>query len=120
MTDTADSRWPRLPWDEWKDTAATLHMWTQIVGHTRLALCAPQNHWWHVTLYVTARGLTTSTIPVPGSSGECFDVEFDFIDHQLVIRLSSGPVKTLPLRPQTVADFYRSYMDALASVGIEL
>jgi len=118
MTDTADSRWPSLPWDEWKDTADTLHMWTQIVGHTRLALCSPRNHWWHVVLYVTARGLTTS--PIPGPSGECFDVEFDFIDHRLVIRLSSGPEKVLPLRPQSVADFYRDYMGALRSMGIEV
>jgi Family of unknown function (DUF5996) len=114
---TADSSWPSLVWDGWKDTADTLHMWTQIVGHTRLALCAPQNHWWHVTLYVTPRGLTTSPIPW---RDECFDVEFDFIDHRLVIRLSSGPVKVLPLRAQTVADFYREYMSALASLGIHV
>ena len=114
--------WPRLPWDEWKDTAATLHMWTQIVGHTRMVLSAPQNHWWHVTLYVSPRGLTTGLIPCPSvaGGGECFDVEFDFVDHRLVIRLSSGPVKVLPLRPQTVADFYREYMGALASLGIQV
>ncbi|MGB7191796.1 MAG: DUF5996 family protein [Acidobacteriaceae bacterium] len=122
MTDASELLWPSLPWDEWKDTADTLHMWTQIVGHTRLALCAPQNHWWHVTLYVTARGLTTSPIPIPSGKGrdECFDVEFDFIDHRLVIRLSTGPVKVLPLRAQSVADFYREYMGALASMGIEV
>ena len=118
---TADSPWPALAWDEWKDTADTLHMWTQIVGHTRLALCPPQNHWWHVTLYVTARGLTTSPIPYSLSGrSECFDVEFDFIDHQLVIRVSSGQVKVLPLRPQSVADFYREYIGALASFGIHI
>lgn len=117
----ADSTWPALMWDEWKDTADTLHMWTQIVGHTRLALCPPQNHWWHVALYVTARGLTTSPIPYSFSGrSECFDVEFDFIDHQLVIRLSSGQVMVLPLRPQSVADFYREYMGALASFGIHI
>jgi len=113
-----DALWPSLPWDEWKDTADTLHMWTQIVGHTRMALCAPLNHWWHVTLYVTPRGLTTSTIPLV--SGECFDAEFDFIDHRLVIRLSSGQVKVLPLRAQSVAAFYREYMNTLASLGIEV
>jgi hypothetical protein len=113
----ANSIWPALPWDEWKDTADTLHMWTQIVGHTRLALAAPLNHWWHVTLYVTPRGLTTSSIPY---SNESFDVEFDFIDHRLVIRLSSGPVKVLALRAQSVAAFYREYMDALASLGIQV
>ena len=118
----SDPLWPGLPWDEWKDTADTLHMWTQIVGHTRLALAAPLNHWWHVTLYVTPRGLTTSAIPwppVPGG-GECFDVEFDFIDHRLVIRLSSGQTKILPLRAQSVAEFYREYMGALASLGINV
>lgn len=115
---TADTLWPRLPWDEWKDTADTLHMWTQIVGHTRMALCAPLNHWWHVTLYVTPRGLTTGSVPI--GSGECFDAEFDFIDHRLMIRLSSGPVKVLPLRAQSVAAFYREYMGALASLGIEV
>lgn len=116
-----DALWPSLVWEEWKDTADTLHMWTQIVGHTRLALCAPQNHWWHVTLYVTPRGLTTSAIPHPRSgSGECFDVEFDFIDHRLAVRSSSGPVRILPLRPRTVADFYREYMGALASLGIQV
>ena len=112
-----DSPWPSLPWNDWKDTADTLHMWTQIVGHTRLALAAPLNHWWHVTLYVTPRGLTTSSIPW---RNECFDVEFDFIDHRLVIRLSSGPVKVLPLRAQSVAEFYRDYMAALASLGIQV
>jgi hypothetical protein len=112
-----EAAWPVLVWDEWKDTADTLHMWTQIVGHTRLVLCAPQNHWWHVTLYVTPHGLTTSPIPW---GDECFDVEFDFIDHRLVIRLSSGPVKVLPLRPQSVAAFYREYMGALADLGIQV
>ena len=114
-----NSFWPSLVWEEWKDTADTLHMWTQIVGHTRLALCAPQNHWWHVTLYVTSRGLTTSPIPCPNSN-DCFDVDFDFIDHQLIIRHSAGPAKILLLRPQSVAAFYREYMDALASLGIQI
>jgi hypothetical protein len=109
--------WPSLPWNEWKNTADTLHMWTQIVGHTRLALCAPINHWWHVTFYITPRGLTTGPIPW---GGETFDVEFDFIGHRLVIRLSSGSVKMLPLRAQSVATFYREYMDALAALGIHV
>jgi hypothetical protein len=113
----AEIIWPSLCWDDWKETADTLHMWTQIVGHTRMVLSAPQNHWWHVTLYVTARGLTTSPIPW---GEECFDIEFDFIEHRLVIRLSSGPVKALALRAQSVAAFYREYMDALASLGIHV
>jgi hypothetical protein len=114
---SAESLWPVLVWDEWKETADTLHMWTQIVGHTRLALAAPLNHWWHVTLYVTPRGLTTSSIPY---GGETFDVEFDFIDHKLVIRHSAGKVKILALRQQSVAAFYREYMDALSSLGIQV
>ena len=114
-----NSAWPSLEWNDWKDTADTLHMWTQIVGHTRLTLCAPQNHWWHVTLYVSSRGLATSPIPCPGSN-DCFDVEFDFISHQLVIRHSAGLLRSVPLRPQSVAVFYRQYMDALASLGIHL
>lgn len=117
-SDSSGALWPRLPWDEWKDTADTLHMWTQIVGHTRMVLCAPLNHWWHVTLYVTPRGLTTGAVPL--ASGECFDAEFDFIDHRLMIRLSSGQVKALPLRAQSVAAFYREYMGALESLGIEI
>lgn len=116
-TSSGDQIWPSLPWREWQDTADTLHMWVQIVGHTRLALSAPLNHWWHVTLYVTPRGLTTSSIPY---GSETFDVEFDFIDHRLVIRLSSGPTRNLPLRAQSVADFYREYMSALASLGIHV
>lgn len=117
----SNSTWPSLIWDEWKDTADTLHMWTQIVGHTRLVLSPPQNHWWHVTLYVTPRGLTTGPVPYPaGGYGECFDVEFDFVDHRLVIRLSSGAVKVLPLRPQSVAEFYREYMATLDSLGIQV
>ncbi|MFZ0661142.1 MAG: DUF5996 family protein [Acidobacteriaceae bacterium] len=119
---SSDALWPSLAWDDWKDTADTLHMWTQIVGHTRMALCAPLNHWWHVTLYVTARGLATSSIPVSSGNGggECFDVEFDFVDHRLVIRLSSGPVMVLALQAQSVAAFHRGYMSALASLGIEV
>lgn len=111
------SLWPNLPWNEWKDTADTLHMWTQIVGHTRMALSPPLNHWWHVTLYVTARGLGTSPIPW---RGEYFDVEFDFVEHRLIVRLSSGQARVLPLRRQSVAAFYGEYMDALASLGIHV
>jgi hypothetical protein len=113
--------WPSLVWDDWEATADTLHMWTQIVGHTRLALCAPQNHWWHVTLYVTPRGLTTGPIPYRFPDGtETFDVEFDFIEHRLVIRVSSGPVKSLQLQQESVADFYHKYMGGLASLGIQV
>jgi hypothetical protein len=109
--------WPELPLEAWQDTYATLHMWTQIVGKIRLTLTPLVNHWWNVTLYVTARGLTTSPIPYQGSS---FEIRFDFIEHQLVIETSEGAVRILALRPRTVADFYRELMNTLASLGIEL
>src|SRR5947209_266195 len=94
--------WPVLPWDEWKDTATTLHMWTQMVGKTRLALTPLVNHWWNVPLYVTPRGLSTSAMP---HRGLLFELEFDFVDHRLNARASSGDNKSIELRPQTVAAF---------------
>jgi uncharacterized protein DUF5996 len=109
--------WPLLPLERWEDTCNTLQLWTQIVGKTRLALAPMQNHWWQVPLYVTARGLGTSPIP----HGErTFEVDFDFVDHSLLVRMSDGRTESLPLAPQTVADFYRRYLDALRSLGIEL
>ena len=107
--------WPALPWEEWKETAATLQMWTQIVGKTRLALTPPENHWWNVTFYVTPHGLSTSSIPY---SNDLFDVEFDFIDHQLHVRMSSGESRSMALRPQSVAAFYAEYLDLLRSFNI--
>ncbi len=109
--------WPELPLDAWQDTYATLHMWTQIVGKVRLALSPRVNHWWGVALYVNARGLTTSAIPYGDS---VFEVQFDFIEHQLLIETSWGSSKTLALRPQSVADFYAEFMAALRSLGIEV
>jgi len=109
--------WPELPLEAWQDTYATLHMWTQIVGKVRLALSPRINQWWEVALYVNARGLTTSAIPYEGS---IFEVQFDFIDHQLIIQTSWGSSKTLALRPQSVADFYAEFMAALRSLGIEV
>lgn len=109
--------WPPLPWDEWKDTADTLHMWTQIVGKVRLALHPFRNHWWNVPLYVSARGLTTEAIPYKSMM---FDVEFDFIAHQLVVRTSEGSGTVRPLRPQAVAAFYAEFMADLKSLGIEV
>ena len=107
--------WPSLPLASWQDTYATLHMWTQIVGKVRMALTPKQNHWWHVTLYVTARGLTTSPIPY---EGRAFEIVFDFIDHVLVVSCSDGTARRLPLVPRTVADFYRGLMAALEWLGI--
>lgn len=119
--DTMRSRlaeaWPPLPLEQWEETCNTLQLWTQIVGKTRLALAPMQNHWWQVPLYVTARGLGTSPIP----HGErTFEVDFDFVDHRLLIRTSDGTTGALPLVPQTVADFYGRYLDALRSLGIGL
>lgn len=109
--------WPSLPWEEWKDTAGTLHMWMQIVGKTRLALTPLVNHWWNVTLYVTPRGLSTWAIPY---RGDLFEIEFDFIDHRLHIRMSSGESKSFILRPQSVAAFYGEYLALLHSLGIDV
>jgi len=116
MTATADV-WPSLPLEEWKDTCATLHMWTQIVGKTRLALSPKENHWWHVTLHLTARGLTTTPIP---HGTRVFEVEFDFIDHRLTVETSDGDTRSLPLRPRSVADFYREYMAVLEDLGLSV
>ena len=106
-----------LPFDSWKDTLATLHMWTQIVGKVRLELCPLVNHWWNVTFYLTARGLTTSTMPFAAADVE---VSFDFIDHKLLIQTCDGGTRVLALRPQSVADFYREFMAALAELGVEV
>ena len=107
--------WPSLPLAEWQETRDTVHMWTQIVGKTRLALAPRENHWWHVTLYVSARGLVTSPIPY---GSRTFDVAFDFIDHRIVVNTSDGATRSLALRPQAVADFYREYMTTLEALGI--
>src|SRR6266481_5578465 len=107
--------WPSLPLADWQDTHDTLHMWLQIVGKTRLALAPRQNHWWHVPLYVSSRGLTTTPIPYGSRS---FEVEFDFIDHRLVVETSEGTIRQIGLRAQAVADFYREYTEVLAGLGI--
>lgn len=109
--------WPALPLEAWRDTCETLHMWTQIVGKVRLALCAPVNHWWQVVLYVNARGLTTSAIPYDRGN---FEVEFDFLHHNLIIQTSDGSQKLIALAPRTVADFYKEFMAALAELGIRV
>jgi len=109
--------WPSLPLDSWKDTYATLHMWTQIVGKVRLSLTPLVNHWWNVPLYVTARGLTTSLMPY---GNRAFEVWFDFRRHQLVLETSDGVVKTLALAPRSVADFYQEFMSLLQSASIEV
>jgi uncharacterized protein DUF5996 len=112
-----DASWPSLPLEQWRATRDTLHMWLQMVGKTRLALAPKQNHWWHVTLYLTSRGLTTTPIPY---GTRTFQVDFDFIDHRLVLQASDGTTRQLPLRPQAVADFYRDYLNALDALGIRV
>jgi len=109
--------WPALPLESWRDTYATLHMWTQIVGKIRLRLTPLVNHWWNVPLYVTARGLTTSCIPCGERS---FELRFDFIHHQLVLETSDAIVKALPLAPRSVAGFYRECFDMLRSADIDV
>ena len=108
--------WPALPLARWQDTYATLHMWTQIVGKTRLALAPMVNHWWNVTLYVTARGLSTAVMP---HRQRAFEVEFDFLDHVLALRTSDGATRTLPLAARPVADFYAEYLGAVEALGLE-
>src|SRR5688572_10142688 len=111
------NNWPSLPLEEWKDTCATLHMWTQIVGKVRLAQTPLVNHWWNVPLYVSARGLTTTAMPY----GDIFfEMEFDFIDHALVITCSNGKEARVTLESKSVATFYRETMDALRDVGVEV
>ena len=109
--------WPDLALDGWQGTFATLHRWTQMVGKTRLALAPMQNHWWQVALYVTARGLATSSMPL----GEgALEIDFDFIDSVLVARTSDGATATLPLESRTTADFYAEYRAMLRSLGVEV
>jgi Family of unknown function (DUF5996) len=110
-------RWPALHLAEWKDTYATLHMWTQIVGKVRLALSANINHWWGTAFYVTARGLTTSAIPYEKG---IFEVHFDLVNHALEIETSLGESRTFRLAPRTVAAFYEEFMEALRSLGINV
>ncbi len=114
---STNAAWPSLSLAEWSDTRDTLHMWTQIVGKTRLALAPMVNHWWQVPLYISARGLTTSWIPY-GESG--FSVEFDFIDHALLVQHDDGRAWNMALAPRSVADFYASYMEGLRSLGIDV
>jgi hypothetical protein len=109
--------WPDLPYPEWADTCTTLHLWTQVVGKVRLSKSDWVNHSWHVTLYLTARGLTTSPIP---DGARQFQIDFDFIDHRLTVSVSDGAVRSLPLAPMAVADFYLGLTGLLAELGIEV
>ncbi len=113
----ASDLWPELRWEDWSATADTLHLWTQIVGKVRLALCPLQAHWWNVTLYVSARGLSTDAMPY---GGELLEIEFDFVNHQLLFRTSTGLSAYMPLRAQSVADFYTEFQKTLADLGVHV
>lgn len=106
-----------LPIDDWRDTRDTLHLWTQVVGKIRMALTPPVNHWWHVMLYLSARGLSTGPIPIPAG---VLDIEFDFVEHRLVLRTSDGGERVLPLAGQSVASFYEGTLKALGELGVEV
>ena len=109
--------WPSLPFPDWRDTCATLHLWTQVVGKIRLAQAPLINHWWQVPLYVTARGLTTSPMP---HGTRTFQIDFDFIEHRLVVAASDGASASLALEPRSVADFHRELMARLAALGLSV
>ncbi len=112
-----DERWPALPYEEWKDTYETIHLWTQVVGKIALAQSPPLNHSWGIAMQVTPRGLMTRTLP---HGRRTFTIEFDFLEHQLVIRVSDGLVRAMPLTPHTVADFYRDTLRLLSEVGLSV
>lgn len=112
--DALSERWPPLPYAEWADTLETIHRWTQIVGKIALAQKPFLNEWWNVAFPLTARGLTTGVMPAAGGAVE---IDFDFVDHRLDLRRHDGETRTLPLRPQSVAAFYRDVMAALADLG---
>jgi hypothetical protein len=108
--------WPDLPFSAWENTRATLQLWTQVVGKIRLAHAPLVNHWWQVPLYVTSRGLTASLIPYGALS---FQIDFDFIDHRLVIQCNGGASETIALAPRSVAEFYAEVMGRLRAMGLE-
>src|SRR3954452_18467133 len=112
---TSREAWPPLPYEAWKDTYATLHMWTQVVGKVALAQAPPLNHSWGSALKVTPRGLSLRTLPHGGRS---FTMQFDFVDHALSIVPSDSTARTLPLVPRTVAEFYRDVMAMLDEMGL--
>ena len=115
MAETPSNAWPPLPLEAWQPTLDTLHRWTQIVGKIRLALTPWTNHSWHATLYVTARGLTTSPIPWQDRS---FQIDFDFIEHRLVVRCSDGAERSIALAAMSVADFHREIFARLSELAI--
>lgn len=114
----APADWPPLPLAEWQPTRDTLHLWTQIVGKTKLARAAPLNHWWHVTLQVSPRGLSTGAIPAEGD--RTFEVELDLVDHLLRVRTSDGRASAMPLLARPVRAFYEEYLLLLRALGLDV
>jgi Family of unknown function (DUF5996) len=114
---TDSEAWPSLPLEAWRETYATLHLWTQIVGKIRLAQTPWMNHSWHVTLYVTARGLTSSAIPC---GSRAFQIDFDFLDHQLAVQSSDGGSARIALEPQSVATFYQRLMEEMKRLDLHV
>lgn len=114
---TSDNSWPALILEDWQDTLATLHMWTQVIGKIRLAQTPLVNHWWNCALYISPQGLTTSAMPY---QDRLFEIEFDFINHNLLIECSDGPTKILQLRPEPVVDFYERVMAALEGMDMDM
>jgi hypothetical protein len=112
---TSSEHWPPLEFAEWKNTCATLHMWTQVIGKIRLVLAPWTNHSWHVTLYLTARGLTTSPIP---HGSQTFEIRFDFIDHEARILKNDGAIRIIKLQPQTVKKFYEVVMNEMNALEL--
>src|SRR5687767_9008588 len=117
MNAADQNTWPALPLEDWQDTCTTLHMWTQVVGKIRLAQTPLVNHWWNVPLYVSARGLTTTAMPYEGIF---FEMEFDFLEHQLRIKCSNGANTSVALEPKSVATFYKQTMKALQDIGLQI
>ena len=118
MSSTPEAdRWPKLPYAAWKDTCETLHLWTQIVGKMRLARTPWLNHSWHVALYLTSRGLTTSSIPY---RARAFQIDFDFVEHVLWVRTSDGHFRQIMLAPKSVAEFFSELRAALGELGFEI
>src|SRR5216117_1439597 len=111
----SSANWPVLDYAGWKETKDTLHLWTQMVGKIRLALSPPENHFWNVALYVVPHGLTTSPIP---SGADVFSVDFDFLDHRLVIKQSTGEIRELPLQSCSVKDMFNKLQAALAELNL--
>ncbi|MGH9970188.1 MAG: DUF5996 family protein [Pyrinomonadaceae bacterium] len=115
--DVSSLPWPDLPLAAWQETYTTLHMWTQIVGKIRLTLAPPVNHWWHCALHLSATGLTTTAMPY---RDKLVEIEFDFLEHKLIIKTSDKLTRSLPLTQRSVADFYQELMSTLAAMGISV